>query len=85
MHLPECYVHAQVPGHDEKVEFGVMHSFAYQVKGMGEFEVLSVMNNHLAMPADDEIVISTTRIETMLGDVAVAVHPKDPRSASGTS
>jgi valyl-tRNA synthetase len=27
----------------------------------------------------DEIVIATTRPETMLGDTAVAVHPKDPR------
>uniref|UniRef100_A0A1B6D572 valine--tRNA ligase n=2 Tax=Clastoptera arizonana TaxID=38151 RepID=A0A1B6D572_9HEMI len=29
--------------------------------------------------SDIEIVVSTTRIETMLGDVAVAVHPDDPR------
>jgi valyl-tRNA synthetase len=29
--------------------------------------------------SDDEIVVSTTRLETMLGDVAVAVHPKDHR------
>ena len=28
---------------------------------------------------DDEIVVATTRIETMLGDVAVAVHPTDSR------
>uniref|UniRef100_A0A0A9XK38 valine--tRNA ligase n=1 Tax=Lygus hesperus TaxID=30085 RepID=A0A0A9XK38_LYGHE len=28
---------------------------------------------------DDEIVIATTRPETLLGDVAVAVHPDDPR------
>jgi hypothetical protein len=26
-----------------------------------------------------EVVVATTRIETMLGDVAVAVHPDDPR------
>ena len=26
-----------------------------------------------------EIVVATTRIETMLGDTAVAVHPDDPR------
>lgn len=26
-----------------------------------------------------EIIVATTRIETMLGDVAVAVHSKDPR------
>lgn len=28
---------------------------------------------------DGEIVVATTRIETMLGDVAVAVHPEDVR------
>jgi len=28
---------------------------------------------------DEEIVVATTRLETMLGDVAVAVHPRDPR------
>ncbi len=29
--------------------------------------------------SDDEIVVSTTRPETMLGDAAVAVHPEDRR------
>uniref|UniRef100_A0A646QHV5 Valine--tRNA ligase n=1 Tax=Hemiscolopendra marginata TaxID=943146 RepID=A0A646QHV5_9MYRI len=29
--------------------------------------------------SDEEIVVSTTRIETMLGDTAVAVHPNDER------
>jgi len=29
--------------------------------------------------SDEEIVIATTRPETMLGDTAVAVHPDDPR------
>lgn len=29
--------------------------------------------------SDEEIVVATTRIETMLGDVAVAVHPTDVR------
>jgi len=28
---------------------------------------------------DGEIVVATTRLETMLGDTAVAVHPEDPR------
>ncbi|XP_068144799.1 valine--tRNA ligase [Drosophila tropicalis] len=28
---------------------------------------------------DEEIIVATTRIETMLGDTAVAVHPKDKR------
>ncbi|XP_044734548.1 valine--tRNA ligase isoform X2 [Chrysoperla carnea] len=51
-----------VPGYDEKVEFGVLVSFAYKVDG-----------------SDEELVVATTRVETMLGDTAVAVHPEDPR------
>lgn len=27
----------------------------------------------------EEVVVATTRLETMLGDTAVAVHPDDPR------
>ncbi|XP_029099399.1 valine--tRNA ligase isoform X6 [Monodon monoceros] len=53
-----------VPGYKEKVEFGVLVSFAYKVQGSD---------------SDEEVLVATTRIETMLGDVAVAVHPKDPR------
>ncbi|MBM3201572.1 MAG: valine--tRNA ligase, partial [Chlamydiae bacterium] len=35
---------------------------------------------HFSYPVDNEfITIATTRPETMLGDVAVAVHPEDPR------
>uniref|UniRef100_A0AAQ6A519 valine--tRNA ligase n=1 Tax=Amphiprion ocellaris TaxID=80972 RepID=A0AAQ6A519_AMPOC len=51
-----------VPGYKEKVEFGVLVSFAYKVDG-----------------SDEEVIVATTRIETMLGDTAVAVHPADPR------
>lgn len=51
-----------VPGYSEKIEFGVIVSFAYKVEG-----------------SDEEIVVATTRLETMLGDTAVAVHPEDPR------
>lgn len=28
---------------------------------------------------EERVVVATTRIETMLGDTAVAVHPQDPR------
>lgn len=51
-----------VPGMKEKVEFGVLISFAYQIENSSE-----------------EIIVATTRIETMLGDTAVAVHPDDQR------
>lgn len=33
-------------------------------------------------PKGEEIVVATTRPETMLGDVAVAVHPEDARYAA---
>lgn len=52
-----------VPGYSEPVEFGVITSFAYPIEGEG----------------GEEIVVATTRPETMLGDTAVAVHPEDPR------
>lgn len=29
--------------------------------------------------SEDKITVATTRIETMLGDTAIAVHPKDSR------
>ena len=61
-----------VPGHDaaKKYEFGCITSFAYPVEGGG------------GEGAPSEIVVATTRIETMLGDTAVAVHPADPRYAA---
>ena len=54
-----------VPGYDEPVEFGSIISFAYPIEGVD----------------GDEVIVATTRIETMLGDVAVAVHPDDERYA----
>ncbi|TYZ58576.1 hypothetical protein PybrP1_009956 [[Pythium] brassicae (nom. inval.)] len=57
-----------VPGHDpaRKYEFGVLASFGYPVEGGA---------------AGEQIVVATTRLETMLGDTGVAVHPDDPRYA----
>ncbi|XP_062585889.1 valine--tRNA ligase-like [Saccostrea cucullata] len=54
--------HLNIPGYQDKVEFGTLTSFAYPLVGK-----------------DEEIVVSTTRPETMLGDTAVAVHPLDSR------
>jgi len=33
----------------------------------------------LSVFTDEEMVVATTRVETMLGDTAVAVHPEDDR------
>jgi len=52
-----------IPLHTGKYEFGVLIDFAYRFRD----------------DPSKEIIVSTTRIETMLGDTAVAVHPKDDR------
>lgn len=56
----------RLPGRERPVEFGVIHNFFYRLDGGAPGEGLEV---------------STTRPETMPGDVAVAVHPDDPRHA----
>nr|CAD7424685.1 unnamed protein product [Timema monikensis] len=43
-----------------------------------EFGVL-VLFAYKVEGSDEELVVATTRVETMLGDTAVAVHPEDPR------
>ncbi|KAI7900845.1 valyl-tRNA synthetase [Cokeromyces recurvatus] len=58
-----------LPGRSKPVEFGVLHNFAYKV-----------VNPDLK--GIQELIVSTTRIETMLGDCAVAVHPNDKRYKS---
>ncbi|XP_054663415.1 valine--tRNA ligase, mitochondrial [Grus americana] len=56
----------RVPGCPQPVTFGLLVTFAYPVEG----------GDGLELP------VATTRPETMLGDVAVAVHPEDPRYTS---
>lgn len=51
-----------VPGYTQKIQFGVLHYFTYNVEG-----------------SDEKITVATTRIETMLGDTGIAVHPADER------
>ena len=54
-----------VPGYEDKrqVQFGLIYHFAYPMEDS----------------ADGEIVVATTRPETIFGDVAIAVNPKNPR------
>ncbi|EFC45041.1 valyl tRNA synthetase [Naegleria gruberi] len=58
-----------VPSCEEKsFDFGVMHTFKYPViSSPGSTEIIGYIN------------VSTTRLETMLGDTAVAIHPEDER------
>ncbi|KAL9643801.1 hypothetical protein ABK040_013288 [Willaertia magna] len=53
---------------DKTFDFGVMHTFKYPV-----------VNNYSEKEIIGYIPVSTTRLETMLGDTAVAIHPEDPR------
>lgn len=77
----------KVPGHDEnkKYPFGVLVLMAYKVKWTTDrLHLVSqffffFLHRKKVKDSDDEIVIATTRIETMLGDSAVAVHPDDER------
>ncbi|XP_023160906.1 valine--tRNA ligase [Drosophila hydei] len=62
-------VEIAVPGYEQNVLFGRIFDIAYRV-------VDAQLENDGKL---EEIVVSTTRPETMLGDVAVAVHPTDPR------
>ncbi|CAH1395954.1 unnamed protein product [Nezara viridula] len=52
-----------LPGYSKPITFGNLIDFSYRIVGS----------------ADKEIVVSTTRIETMFGDVAIAVNPNDNR------
>jgi len=54
----------RVPGHDQDKTY--------------EFGVITSFA-YKVVGSDEEIVVATTRPETMLGDSAVAVHPDDPR------
>ena len=74
-----------VPGYDRKIEFGQLVSFAYRLENSG-FVSISTLFEFLCLfvlSAEEEIVVATTRIETMLGDTAVAVHPQDPKYKVG--
>jgi valyl-tRNA synthetase len=49
---------------EKKYPFGLLTMFAYKVVGSS---------------TDEEIVVATTRPETIVGDTGVAVNPKDDR------
>jgi valyl-tRNA synthetase len=54
----------EVPGHDPSKKY--------------EFGTIMSFA-YVVEGSDEKLIVATTRLETMLGDVAVAVHPDDPR------
>lgn len=63
---PRCHTALSDEESQHKDVDGMLYYIKYPIKGA-------------AKGADDHVVIATTRPETMLGDVAVAVNPKDKR------
>ncbi|HLM74245.1 MAG TPA: valine--tRNA ligase [Polyangiaceae bacterium] len=58
---------------------GELFQFAYQVVDGGGLGAERGSSAQSPQALTDEIIVATTRPETMLGDTAVAVHPDDPR------
>ena len=46
-----------------------------------EGELVELVYGDLTPGSDERVVVATTRVETMLGDTAIAVHPEDERYA----
>lgn len=73
-----------VPTYEKPVIFGRLTKFAYKVDESGmcffssTFFVYFYFYFYFSV-ADEELIVATTRPETILGDVAVAVHPTDNR------
>ncbi|KAK5637738.1 hypothetical protein RI129_000080 [Pyrocoelia pectoralis] len=63
----------KVPGCDEEFEVGVLHRFRYPIvpESAPASGPLSEFDEHLT--------IATTRLESVMGDVGLAVNPKDER------
>ena len=72
-HLPRDAPHQLVPG----VPHGALAISRSRTKRARTASSSSSRTRSTA--TDEEIVVATTRPETMLGDTAVAVHPDDPR------
>ncbi|CAG5123078.1 unnamed protein product [Candidula unifasciata] len=65
----------KMPGLAQKVKFGILSHFAYPSL---LYPLLTIFLSYLYFK-DERVVVATTRLETMLADVAVAVNPDDPR------
>lgn len=80
-----------VPGYSSPVEFGTIADFSYRVVDSGKiqifdrsiiiimFQIMELNKFIFVYILEEELVVSSTRPETVFGDVAVAVHPNDQR------
>ncbi|MBA7492327.1 Valine--tRNA ligase [subsurface metagenome] len=66
----------KVPGYDKLIEFGLLTYFKYPISKDPKTDEAAKAKKYEGYQF---IEVATTRPETMLGDTAVAVHPKDER------
>ena len=65
-----------IPGHTERVEFGVIYAVLYPLAPLDPKDTAFVLRDDGEV---DGLVVWTSRPETILADVAVAVHSSDKR------
>ncbi|KAF6779742.1 hypothetical protein AHF37_00834 [Paragonimus kellicotti] len=76
-----------VPGYEQPQPFGIVDYFAYPLvhpsaRRSGPFRCIFPVLHFKPMfhsKVDSHVVVATTRLETMLGDTALVVHPDDAR------
>ena len=64
-----------------KISQNVWLIFHFQLPNMKVRDAAEDSVNHIfyVLIADEKLIVATTRVETMLGDTAIAVHPNDQR------
>ncbi len=67
---PRCQTALSDEEAEHKDTKGFLYHIKYAVAGMG---------SKCERPGEDHVIVATTRPETLLGDLAVAINPDDPR------
>lgn len=60
------------------INFSQVQIFSYSIKRI-QNDVKVFYLSWICILADEKVIVATTRVETMLGDTAIAVHPNDTR------
>ncbi|KYM77237.1 Valyl-tRNA synthetase, mitochondrial [Atta colombica] len=68
----------QLPGYNSKITVGQLIKLAYPIKDSSKYKIF-VHKFYFFYFTEEELIVATTRPETIFGDVAIAVHPNDDR------
>ncbi|KYQ52374.1 Valyl-tRNA synthetase, mitochondrial [Trachymyrmex zeteki] len=67
----------QLPGYNNKITVGQLIKLAYPIKDSSKYTCMYKFSFFYFI--EEELIVATTRPETIFGDVAIAVHPNDDR------